>query len=236
MRTVTPAETVPVIRGHEGARYLMSDYLGSHTTKQPGEQAYLVQQEAAELRAHFHEVDQFQVVVGGEGTIGRDRAVPGVVHYTDAYTSYGPIRTDPAAGISYLTLRRDPTTGINYMPEERERRRRLAGRGEHFTVLLDERVATGAGPVELGGTGRGARAYGVRLAPGETLCLDDLPAGQAGYAVVLAGALVAAERLLPAGSVVSFEDVAEVAGLAAGRGAERAEGAEVAVALFPPSR
>ncbi|WP_166139123.1 hypothetical protein [Nocardioides ochotonae] len=233
MRTITPSETQPVTYGPDGAGYVMRDYLGSHTAKEPGEQAYLVEQQAGELRAHFHEVDQFQVVVGGEGTIGRDRAVPGVVHYTDAYASYGPIRTDPAIGISYLTLRRDPTTGINYMPEEREKRRRLAGRGEHFTVLLDERVATGAGPVELGGTGRGARAYGVRLAPGEMLCLADLPAGQAGYAVVLAGALVADDRRLPAGSLVSFQDVAEVAGVTAGHGAEEAE---VAVALFAPSR
>ena len=70
MRTVTPAETSPVVRGHAGARYVMTDYLGSHTAVAPGEQAYLVQQEAAELRAHFHEVDQFQVVVGGAGSIG----------------------------------------------------------------------------------------------------------------------------------------------------------------------
>ncbi|MQW78049.1 hypothetical protein GHK92_19455 [Nocardioides sp. dk4132] len=231
MRTITPSEIQSVTYGPDGAGYLMRDYLGSHAAKQSGEQAYLVEQQAGELRAHFHEVDQFQVVVGGAGTIGRDRAVPGVVHYTDAYASYGPICTDPEVGISYLTLRRDPTTGINYMPEEREKRRRLAGCGEHFTVLLDERVAVGAGLVELGGSGRGARAYGVRLAPGEPLCLVDLPAGQAGYAVVLAGAMIADGRPLPAGSLVSFEGVAEVAGLSAGP-----EEVEVAVALFAPSR
>ncbi|NPC96686.1 hypothetical protein [Nocardioides sp. zg-DK7169] len=231
MRAITPDQTDSATYGPDGAGYVMSDYLGAHTAKEPGEQAYLVEQLAPELRAHFHEVDQFQVVLAGGGSIGREDAAPGVVHYTDAYTSYGPIRSEPGVGISYLTLRRDPTTGINYMPEEREKRRRLAGRGEHFTVVLDGRVVTGAGPVELGGTGRGARAYGVRLAVGERLGLGDLPAGQAGYAVVLAGALVAAERPLPAGSLVSFEDVAEVTGLAAGP-----EGAEVAVALFAPSR
>jgi hypothetical protein len=235
MRTVTPAETSPVVRGHAGARYVMTDYLGSHTAVAPGEQAYLVQQEAAELRAHFHEVDQFQVVVGGAGSIGRDAAGPGVVHYTDAFTSYGPIRTDPAVGISYLTLRRDPTTGLNYMPEEREKRRRMAGRGEHFTVALDQRLQPGAGLVELARSGRGARAYGARLAAGEELRLDALPA-QAGYVVILAGALARGDHTLPAGSLVSFEDAGDLADLAA-RAAEASVdvAVEVAVVLFPPA-
>ncbi|WP_244928614.1 hypothetical protein [Nocardioides sp. W7] len=231
MRTVTPAETSPVVRGHEGARYVMTDYLGSHTAVAPGEQAYLVQQEAAELRAHFHEVDQFQVVVGGIGSIGRDRAVPGVLHYTDAFTSYGPIRTDPTIGISYLTLRRDPTTGLNYMPEEREKRRRLAGRGEHFTVVLDEHLRPGAGLAELARTGRGARAYGARLASGEALRLEGLPGGQAGYVVVLAGSLGQADRVLPAGSLVSFEDAGDVGALVA---TASDTPVEAAVLLFPP--
>lgn len=229
MLTVTPEETHPVVRGHEGARYVMTDYLGSHTDAGPGEQAYLVQQEAEELRAHFHEVDQFQVVTGGEGTIGRHRAVAGVLHYTDAFTAYGPIRTD--AGVSYLTLRRDPTTGLNYMPEERERRRRLAGRGEHFTVVVDERVVLGGGPVELARTGRGARAYGVRLSPGEPLRLDAAPAGRAGYVVVLAGTLRTGDRALPAGSLVSFEDVGETTGVLT---SSHEAATELAVLLFAP--
>lgn len=231
MRTVTPAETSPVVRGHAGARYVMTDYLGSHTAVAPGEQAYLVQQEAAELRAHFHEVDQFQVVVGGAGSIGRDAAGPGVVHYTDAFTSYGPIRTDPAVGISYLTLRRDPTTGLNYMPEEREKRRRMAGRGEHFTVALDAGLRPGTGLVELARSGRGARAYGARLGAGEELRLHGLP-GQAGYVVLLAGSLAQGDRMLPAGSLVSFEHAGDLAD----RVAPTAEvAAELAVVLFPPA-
>ncbi len=227
MQIVTPDQTVPEVRGYEGNRYTMVDYLGSYAEERPGEQAYLVRQQAPELRPHFHEVDQFQVVTAGEGTLGRDRAVAGVLHYTDAYTSYGPICTDPEIGLSYFTLRREPTTGVNYMPEERAKRAREAGRSEHFTVLLDDRCAVGAGLQELGRTSRDAAAYGVRLGAGEQLDAATGPAGQGGYVVVLGGAVTAAGQRLGAESLVSFADAPELPELRAERGAT------LAVLLFP---
>lgn len=127
MKTFSPEQAHARVVGHEGSRYVMSDYFGSHTAVGDGPQAYLVRQESPELRAHFHEVDQFQVVLDGVGKLGRDDARRGTLHYTDGFTTYGPIVTDPAVGLSYLTLRKTPTTGLNYMPEEREKRARERG-------------------------------------------------------------------------------------------------------------
>lgn len=222
MLTVTPADTTPHVVGHEGQRYTMTDYVGRHRGDRPaaggdhGRQAYLVRQEAPELRAHFHEVDQFQVVLDGEGTLGRDRAVRGVVHYTDAYTSYGPIRTDPAVGLAYFTLRRRADVGIHYMPDEREQRRLRAGAGEHFTVTLDPRALPAARLSEVARTGRGAAAYGVMLPSGELL---DPPSGLGdGYLVVLDGTLLLDGTELVTGALVAFDRLGELAGLGAAPG------------------
>src|SRR5215470_18719270 len=59
---------------------------------------------------HFHEVDQFQVVVDGRGTIGKHALEPVTVHYTDAYTPYGPITT-VGDGMLFYTLRAQESNG-----------------------------------------------------------------------------------------------------------------------------
>ncbi|WP_029432858.1 hypothetical protein [Blastococcus sp. URHD0036] len=226
MRTVTPSETRTVDRGHG---YALSDYLGDHTDAGAGPQAYLVRQGTAELGAHFHEVDQFQVVVGGAGTLGREPVGRGVLHYADAYTAYGPIRTDPAVGLEYVTLRLEPTTGINPMPEERAKRRAAGGGGEHFTCALDGTAQPGTRARELARTRRGARALALRLPPGATPEAEGLPASGRGYAVVLGGALRDGGRELPAGSVLALDRPGELTRLVA----DGTTGAELAVCLFP---
>src|SRR5690348_15756454 len=54
--------------------------------------AFLVEkQPGAVTPPHFHQADQFQVVVAGRGRLGDDEFSDGAVHYTDAYSAYGPI-------------------------------------------------------------------------------------------------------------------------------------------------
>ncbi len=45
----------------------------------------------AVTRPHFHQADQFQVVVAGRGMLGDHEFSDGAVHYTGAYSAYGPI-------------------------------------------------------------------------------------------------------------------------------------------------
>lgn len=226
MQTISVDDVRPVVVGHGENRYTMTDYLGRFNAEADGPQAYLVRQESPELRAHFHEVDQFQVVLAGDGTLGADRARRGVLHYTDAFTAYGPIRTDPAVGLAYFTLRATPTTGINYMPEERARRAAAGGGGEHFTCAMPRDLD--ARPAELARTRRGASAHGASLPPGARLDAAALPAQGEGFAVVLTGAVAVGGRRLPAGSLAHFASPQDLDGLAA------SERSDLAVLVFAP--
>jgi len=69
---IPPTERQPVPR-LVGTQYVISNYLRAFDERRPGPQAFLVEQRSPKLRAHLHEVDQFQVVLEGEGTLGRDR-------------------------------------------------------------------------------------------------------------------------------------------------------------------
>jgi hypothetical protein len=72
----------------------------------PGPQVFVVEQSPNSIAcAHFHPVDQFQVVVAGGGQLGRHDIAPYTVHYSNPYTGYGPIAAG-SEGLSYVTLRR----------------------------------------------------------------------------------------------------------------------------------
>src|SRR5688500_8506645 len=55
---------------------------------------------------HFHIVDQFQIVVRGNGRLGRHGLTPYGVHFSRAYTPYGPLVSDKDTGLSCFVLRR----------------------------------------------------------------------------------------------------------------------------------
>src|SRR5262245_12298790 len=55
--------------------------------------------------AHYHEVDQFQVVIEGSAVMaGHEEMLPGTVHYTDAGTPYGPFTAGPN-GLVLMVIR-----------------------------------------------------------------------------------------------------------------------------------
>lgn len=74
------------------------------------------------LDPHFHIVDQFQVFIEGNGTIGRDGAGPIVAHYADHHTGYGPLVAS-AQGMTYLTLRSKTDAGLVFLREPHVRER-----------------------------------------------------------------------------------------------------------------
>jgi hypothetical protein len=68
------------------------------------------------IPSHFHAVNQFQVVVEGEGTLGKRAVYPWTVHYTNGFTGYGPLCAG-AAGMAFFTLRnRWDAGGARYFP------------------------------------------------------------------------------------------------------------------------
>ena len=88
-------------------------------TREP--QAFLVEYAPARaLRVHFHDVDEFQIVVAGQGMFGKHAIRPHAVHFASAFTPYGPIVAG-AQGLSFLTLRaRRDSAGPQLLPDKRQ--------------------------------------------------------------------------------------------------------------------
>ena len=156
--------------------------------------AFLVEQDADQtVGAHFHQADQFQVMVAGEGTLGRHAVAPVTVHFTGAYSPYGPIRAG-AEGVSYFTLRNGWDPGARYMPGARAELPRPRTYREAVSPALApangaiHAEAAPAVPV-LGGESDGLAAWRYRLGAGAALTGPDPAAGAGQYWLVLGGRL-----------------------------------------------
>ncbi len=78
---------------------------------------YLVEQDAnTTIPTHFHQVSQFQVAVAGAGRLGDHDLTPVTVHYTNAFTGYGPLQAS-SEGMSYFTVRNAFDPGLRPLPE-----------------------------------------------------------------------------------------------------------------------
>jgi hypothetical protein len=133
-----------IVSQRDGAERIASEgrvstaLMGAHPVREPdggpregAQQALLVQMDpgGAPIKAHFHPVDQFQIAVGGTGRIGPEPIDLGDVHYSDAYTSYGPI-TPGDEGLDFISLRRDTDYGAYYMPAARHIRMEAMARAK----------------------------------------------------------------------------------------------------------
>jgi hypothetical protein len=141
------------------------------------------------LDVHFHELDQFQVVVSGSGRLGRHQVGAGTVHYTDAHTPYGPIVAgDP--GLGYLTLRRDSDTRTLYMPASRERlgeARTARPSFPHRNIEFDPNSCPNDGPCWHLDEPDGVQIGHLRLDAGAGVVVER-PAPQDAYLVITRGA------------------------------------------------
>jgi hypothetical protein len=98
-----------------GANYWRATYMGGRPSGVVVDdpQAFLLEMSPHQkLVSHFHTVDQFQIFVGGSGTIGRNKppTLGNTMHYADHHTGYGPILAG-AQGFSYFTLRPQTDAG-----------------------------------------------------------------------------------------------------------------------------
>ena len=99
--------------------------------------AFLVEQDpGSTASAHYHQADQFQLVVAGPGTMGTHEAAPVTVHF--AAPTPPMVRSGPARrGVSYFTLRNgfDPGARFMTMPENRAALRAVPGRRHREAVV-----------------------------------------------------------------------------------------------------
>jgi hypothetical protein len=185
-----PAERIELHPTEAGLeRILSANILGDKSTRDvDAPQVFYVEMVDPESRInpHFHGVDQFQLIIEGDGTLGKEDVQPGCFHYADAWQPYGPI-TAGREGLAYLTIRARHDSGAHYMPGG-GRHREGKPRRPHFVELVDLSVResrTLAGPFD-----DGLRASRTSIdAKGTAAFASDMHSdGQIG--VVLSGDLV----------------------------------------------
>lgn len=189
------------------------------------------------LRTHYHDVDQFQIITNGDGTLGRHDLVELGVHFARAYTPYGPI-VSGAQGLGYLTLRarRDPLLA-QYVPECNDKLKGIPGRAPWQKTVLPQlpELAPGqsAAMASVPGLddGEGMGVHAMRLAPGASMAAPDPAATGGQFVVAMKGGILHGGVTKPAITVVH---------VAAGEPAFTVQagpaGADVLVFCFPRRR
>ncbi len=179
-----------------GTGYWRTDLIVSDAAA-PGwtPQAFLVEQDPdSVILPHFHQENEFQVVVAGGGTLGRNSAPPVSVHYAGRHTGYGPITSGPT-GLWYLSLRAKTDPGALFLPESRSRldpavkKRHLFA---HADALFEPQID-------------GLAAWMLSVAPGAPLAA---PAGRGPrYYLVVDGELQIDGAALPKFAVAFADEV-----------------------------
>jgi rubredoxin len=152
------------------------------------------------LRTHFHQVDQFQVMYNGSGAMGRHPVGPGAVHFSRAYTPYGPISYSEK-GLGFITLRAHRDPGAQYLPESREVLENVAIRTPwQVTEAPDFDLDPGEKGVAMKALegvqdDRGLSAYSVKMNAGAKAFAPDPARGDGQYIVVMKGGIVHAGEL-----------------------------------------
>lgn len=136
MLSSTPGEAKILRRERYGTDIKFLQHFGeAYSADIPGPQGFLVcLPPGGGARAHAHDVDQFQVFFGGKGcTLGRHEVPPVLMHYTDAYTPYGPFAAGPD-GMDFFTLRARATVQTMFIPEDRNKLVRKPRRTYHVEI------------------------------------------------------------------------------------------------------
>lgn len=145
------------------------------------------------IRTHFHENDQFQVFVSGDGHAGKHPIAPFQVHFARKYTPYGPIIAKDA-GVGFLTLRTRCDPGAQYLPEQRDKLVNVEGRKPwQLTVPVKFPKSSGAiaiEPLEGLQDDRGLAAHALSMKAGAEALGPDPSHSNGQYIVVLGGSLM----------------------------------------------
>jgi len=187
---------------YNGLHYARTNYFGCDTSPADSPQGFLIEQSPrSTVEPHFHGVNQFQVVVRGEGMLGRHELHPICLHYTAAYTGYGPIHAHDD-WLFYFTLRMQSEPGAHFLPADRPLQK--PGRRRNLTaeVPLTRDAAKPCWTTIFEQEADGMAASLVEL-PAEGHTTAPAPSDSSGqYVLVLDGTLSHEGRALPQWSCV----------------------------------
>ena len=206
------------------------DYFGTSGKITMSPQGFLVERPYANARIdpHFHDIDQFQAVVAGDGHIGKKPVRPVTFQYADAYTPYGPIVAQDE-GISFFTLRNVASGGHFSMPGLKHLMPCRAGRNIAAVFEQDqEPLAKGESRCDslMAVQEDGVDAVGLRL--GANAAIDGLKNDGGGqYYLICAGTIMFDGKTLTRNSLIRMDPGDSPPKLEAG-----CEGANVLVLQF----
>jgi hypothetical protein len=120
MSKIASQSDIGVIRGRR-PRHWRTAFWPSPPDAEDAPMAFFVEEAPGHFTLlHFHGVDQFEVTMGGSGTLGKHQLAMHKVRFSKGRTPYGPIVAG-SEGLIYLTLRARWDKGAQYPPESRER-------------------------------------------------------------------------------------------------------------------
>jgi hypothetical protein len=216
-----------------GTGYYRTNFIGRDALlRTEGPTCYLIEQEPdTTILPHFHRANQFQIFVAGHGRLGKQAFRPLTVHYTGAYTLYGPIIAQED-GVHYFTVRDAFDPGARWMPESRAEMPRVPRRHMMSEPLDLENVAVGTNDtvesVALGPEPDGLGALHVKLGA-HARWLADGKAGAAGkFLLLLKGDATLQDRSLTSYGCVHLDPKDDEVELSAGD-----QGAQLLVLTFP---
>lgn len=223
MQVVTQGETKRKDMQTPEYRSRVWSYYGEAAAVCEGPQVFMVDmpEPGSTVHPHFHDVDQYQVIVKGGGRLGRVPAEPIAFHYADAYTPYGPI-VGAQEGVSFLTIRAACAGGYYAMPGSRHLMpgkpgRNIAGK---FEINKPPPQPGESTRETLMAAEDGVEVVGVRMGPNACAAGEPTDAGDQ-YYLVCTGSLIHAGKEVPPMTVVRVEPGEPTPAFQAGpRGAE----------------
>ncbi len=146
---------------------------------------------------HYHSEDQFQVVVSGEGRVGRNPLGPRSIHFSTAFTPYGPLTSD--GPLDYFVLRARRDIGSQYFPANKDQLMRIPDRAPWQITCAasqspSERMDTQLRVVPEMKDDFGMAAYALSMQAHAKARAPDPSQGDGQYLVVLEGSVLREDR------------------------------------------
>jgi len=143
---------------------------------------------------HFHQVDQFQILVQGKGQFGRHEVAPYHVHFARAYTPYGPLHADEETGWTFMTLRSRYDPGAQRLPGALPKLKAVPDREpwQITSMATFPSRAPGASFRDISDIAddRGLFVKSLTMAPGARVTAPAPSGGDGQYVVVVKGSLL----------------------------------------------
>ena len=182
---------------------------------------------------HYHAADQMQIVVEGRGRLGHHAMAPYQVHFSRAYTPYGPLLPDAGEGWAFVNLRTRPDPeGAQRLSVAREKLFSTPGR-RPFQVSCEVRFPECNGTVaqaDIPGlhNEEGLRGFALTMAPHARVAAPAAAHSDGQYIVVVQDSLVHEGRARNALAIVHVAPDEPAFELQAG-----AQGLQAMVVHFP---